>query len=174
MNKTQYTRQKGEFFLSLRNITLERARTTEPHLLWLQPIRFIMPGFSVVSEAKLRKNHNGLIRNCPTTSQNLKIRLILEGVRELILKETLLFVDFFMTLDFIHRRKIEQSLIIWSSNGNCYRYNDTFSKIRKQWFAHQMEIPTSSSLSIESCILMLAYYISLYSALTIHLERPQM
>ena len=59
----------------------------------------------------LRKNQNGFHRNWSTTSQNLIIHQILEGVRAKNYEATLLFVDFPKAFDSIHRWKMEQILL---------------------------------------------------------------
>ena len=59
----------------------------------------------------LRKNQNGFRRNRSTTSQILTIRRILEGVWAKNLQATILFVDFTMAFDSIHRGKMEQILL---------------------------------------------------------------
>ena len=61
----------------------------------------------------LRKNQNGFQRNRSTTSQILTICRILEGVRAKNLQATLLFVDFTMAFDSIHRGKMEQILLAY-------------------------------------------------------------
>ena len=60
-----------------------------------------------------RKNQNGFRRNRSTTSQNLNIRRILEGIRAKTLEATILFVDFTKAFDFIHRGKMEQILLAY-------------------------------------------------------------
>ena len=60
-----------------------------------------------------RKKQNGIRRNRSTISQILTIRRILEGKREKNLEMTLLFVDFTMAFDSIHRGKVEQILLVY-------------------------------------------------------------
>ena len=61
----------------------------------------------------LRKNKNGFRRNRSTTSQTLTIRRILEGVWAKNLQATILFVDFILACDSIHRGKMEQILLAY-------------------------------------------------------------
>ena len=60
-----------------------------------------------------RKNQNGFQRNRSMTSQILTIHQILEGVRTKNLQTTILFVDFTMAFDSIHREKMEQILLAY-------------------------------------------------------------
>ena len=62
----------------------------------------------------LRKNQNGFWRNRSTASQILIICRILEGVCAKNLQATILFIDFTKAFDSIHRRKMEQILLIYS------------------------------------------------------------
>ena len=62
----------------------------------------------------LWKNQNGFWRNRFPTSQILTIHQILEGVRSKNLQATILFVDFIMAFDSIHRGKMEQILLAYS------------------------------------------------------------
>ena len=64
-------------------------------------------------EEILRKNQNGFHWNWSTTSQILTICQILESVRAKNLEATLLFVDFSLAFDSIHRRKMEQILLVY-------------------------------------------------------------
>ena len=61
----------------------------------------------------LRKNQNGFRRNWSTTSQILTIHWILEGVRAKKLNATILFVDFSLAFNSIHRGKMEQILLAY-------------------------------------------------------------
>ena len=61
----------------------------------------------------LRKNENGFRRNRSTTSQILTIRRIIKGVRAKNLQATILFVDFTLAFDSIHRGKMEQFLLAY-------------------------------------------------------------
>ena len=61
----------------------------------------------------LRKNQTGYRRNRSTTSQIFTIRRILEGVRSKSLQTTILFVDFTKAFAFIHRGKMEQTLLAY-------------------------------------------------------------
>ena len=61
----------------------------------------------------LRKNQNGFRRNRSTTSQILTIRRILEGVRAKNLEATILFVEFSLAFDSIHREKMERILLAY-------------------------------------------------------------
>ena len=63
----------------------------------------------------LRENQNVFWRNRSTTSQILTICRILEGVNAKNLEATLLFVDFTKTFDSIHKGKMEQILLAYSS-----------------------------------------------------------
>ena len=63
-------------------------------------------------ERILRKNQNFFCRNRSTTSQILTICQILESVRAKNLEATRLFVDFSKAFDSIHRRKLDQILLI--------------------------------------------------------------
>ena len=60
----------------------------------------------------LRKNQNGFRRNRSTTSQ-ITIRRILEGVQTKNLQATLIFVDFTKAFDSIHRGKMEEILLAY-------------------------------------------------------------
>ena len=60
----------------------------------------------------LRKKQNGFRRKRSTTSQ-ITIRRILEGVRAKNLQATLIFVDFTKAFDSIHRGKMEQILLAY-------------------------------------------------------------
>ena len=62
----------------------------------------------------LIKNWNHFQRNLSTTSQILTICLIIEGVCVKNLKVTLLFVDFSLAFDSIHKEKIEQILLVYN------------------------------------------------------------
>ena len=59
-------------------------------------------------EKILRKNQNGFGRNQYTTSQSLTIRRIPEGVCAKNPAATILFADFAMAFDSIHRRKMDK------------------------------------------------------------------
>ena len=61
-----------------------------------------------------RKNQNGFRRNRSTISQILTICRILEGVRAKDLQATILFVEFTLAFDSIHRGKMEQILLEYS------------------------------------------------------------
>ena len=61
----------------------------------------------------LRKNQNGFRRNRSTTSQILTIHRILEGVRAKNIQATLLFVNFTMAYDSIHRGKMKQIILAY-------------------------------------------------------------
>ena len=61
----------------------------------------------------LMKNQNGFWRNRSTTSQILTISRILKGVRAKNLQVTLLFVNFTMAFDSIHRGKMEEILLAY-------------------------------------------------------------
>ena len=65
-------------------------------------------------EKILRKNQNGFQRNRSTISQILIICWILEGIHAKNLEAIILFIDFSKAFDSIHRRKIEQILLIHS------------------------------------------------------------
>ena len=62
-------------------------------------------------ENTLWKKPNGFQRNISTTSQNLTIRRIPEGIPAKNLVATILFVDFNKVFDSIHKGKIEQILL---------------------------------------------------------------
>ena len=53
------------------------------------------------------KDQNGFLRNPSTTSQILINHWILEGVHAKNFEATLLFVDFFMAFESIHRGKMK-------------------------------------------------------------------
>ena len=61
-----------------------------------------------------KKNQNGFQRNQSSTSQILTIHQTIEGVCAKILKATLLFVDFSIAFDSIHKGKME---LIWLAYG---------------------------------------------------------
>ena len=92
----------------------------------------------------LWKNQNGFRRNRSTTSFILTIPWIIKGVQTKNLKTTLEFVYFSKTFDSIYRGKMEQILFTYGlppkkNKTNCYHDNDTWWKVRKQWFAHLIE-----------------------------------
>ena len=62
---------------------------------------------------RTQNRQHGLQRNRSTTSQILTIHRILEDVRAKNIQATLLFVDFTKAFDSIHRRKMEQILLVY-------------------------------------------------------------
>ena len=61
----------------------------------------------------LRKNQNGFRKNRSTMSRILTVRRILEGVHAKNL-ETIIFVDFAVAFDSIHRGRMEQMLLVYA------------------------------------------------------------
>ena len=87
----------------------------------------------------LWKKQNGLLRNCPTTSQILTIRWMIEGVQTNYLRVTLMFVYFSKAFNSMHRRK--KKLIILQHSFS----KETFTALQKHenngsllWMRHRL------------------------------------
>ena len=98
----------------------------------------------IQSEIKiiLRKKQNGLRRNRFTIPQILTIRWMIEGLRAKNIEATLIYVVFFKTFDSIQREVGANTTSIWSSQRNCYRYNDVLQKHEScgslTWWRHRL------------------------------------